>query len=379
VIDSFTAEQTGDPFRALLEAVADATVIVDHDSRIILVNSRAEQLFGLSREELLGERMQLLFPKRLQAMLEARLHAFTDPLAQYSDTVPELFGLRNDGAEFPVQLSLSRIQIESGLSTAVTIRDITLQRQTEHALLEKSAELERANRVKDIFLASMAHDLRSPLCTAISIAEFLAGGKPGPINAAQEQYLEHILNSGRQLLHLINDILDIVRIQAGELELSPGTFRLAEAVEEVCAGVAPIAQSKRINVAVEIDRELDTVTLDELRFKQSLNNLLSNALKFTGVGGQVAITANSCDSNFFRVAVRDSGIGIKSEDRQRIFTEFEQLETGPGRRYRGNGLGLALTRRIVEMQGGAIDVESELGAGSTFTLVLPLARQEATQ
>jgi signal transduction histidine kinase len=222
----------------------------------------------------------------------------------------------------------------------------------------------------------MSHELRTPLNGIIGFAEFLADGKPGAINAKQGEYLDDILNSGRHLLHLINDILDIVKIQAGKLELNPETFRLEDVIQEVRAGVRPIAQNKRIQVSLEVASGLGAVTLDEQRFKQVLFNLLSNALKFTDDAGEVGVRAELDGAGSFRLSVRDSGIGIKPEDIKRLFKEFEQLETGTDRRFGGTGLGLALTRKIVEMQGGEINVESEFGKGSTFTVILPLVFRE---
>jgi signal transduction histidine kinase len=246
-------------------------------------------------------------------------------------------------------------------------------------LQEKNAELERANKAKDSFLASMSHELRTPLNGIIGFAEFLADGKPGTINAKQKEYLEDILSSGRHLLHLINDILDIVKIQAGKLELNLETFRIGDVIQEVRAGVRPIAQNKRIQISIGVATGLDAVTLDQQRFKQILFNLVSNALKFTSDGGDVAVNAGFDGANAFRLSVCDNGIGIRPDDIKRLFTEFEQLETGTDRRFGGTGLGLALTRKLVEIQGGSVDVESDFGKGSTFTVILPLVLGEVAQ
>ena len=365
-------------FRALLEAAPDAIVIVDQRGRIVLVNTQTEKMFGFPRAELLGQPLGILMPRRFHGAHSGHLTSYlADPHVRPMGAGLALSGQRKDGTEFPIEIRLSPLQTPNGTLVTSVIRDVTAQKEIARALHEKNVELERANKAKDSFLAGMSHELRTPLNGIIGFAEFLADGKPGAVNAKQKEYLGDILTSGRHLLHLINDILDIVKIQAGKAALNPETFRLGDVIGEVCAGVRPISQNKHIRVAVEIAPGLDRVYLDAPRFRQILYNLLSNALKFTDDHGHVEIIARPVDAACFRLAVQDNGIGIRPGDLHRLFTEFDQLESGASRRYVGTGLGLALTRKIVEMQGGLIEAQSEFGQGSIFTVTLPRGSQEA--
>jgi len=257
--------------------------------------------------------------------------------------------------------------------------DITGGKRSEEALQRTNAELEsarftaeKASRAKSEFLSSMSHELRTPLNGIIGFTEFLMDEKPGPLRPKQKEYLGDVLNSGRHLLQLINDVLDLSKVEAGKMELHPETFAVLKAVEEVTAVIQGIAQKKHIAVGIEIGPGLDAVVLDQHKFKQMLYNLLSNAVKFTDDDGQVDIYARRLDSHWFEVGVRDTGIGIKAEDLGRLFNEFEQLDSGTARRFEGTGLGLALTKKIIEFQGGRVSVESEPDHGSVFTVVLPV-------
>ncbi len=221
------AQGTRDQFRALWEAAPDAMVIVDQSGQIVLVNSQTEKLFGFSREELLGKVIEFLIPERFHSKHAGHRDGYSDdPQVGPMEAGLQLFGLRKLGTEFPIEISSSPLQTDHGLLVTSAIRDISGRRQTERALQDKNAELERANQARDSFFASMSHELRAPLNGIIGFAEFLADGKPGAVNPKQKEYLEDILNSGHHLLHLINDILDILKIRAGKLELTPETFLL---------------------------------------------------------------------------------------------------------------------------------------------------------
>jgi signal transduction histidine kinase len=235
---------------------------------------------------------------------------------------------------------------------------------------DKSRQLEIANKHKSEFLANMSHELRTPLNAIIGFSEVLLERLFGELNAKQEDYLKDIHSSGRHLLSLINDILDLSKIEAGRMELETSTFDLASAVANATTLVRERAQRHAIALEQEVDPKLGEITADERKFKQILVNLLSNAVKFTPDGGRIDVSAR-CVPNEFVIAVRDTGIGIAAQDQAAVFEEFRQVGRDYTHKQEGTGLGLALTRKFVELHGGRIWVESELGKGSTFTFTIP--------
>ena len=244
-------------------------------------------------------------------------------------------------------------------------------------LKEEAAErwrLEETHRVKNLFLANMSHELRTPLNAVIGFSALLEEGLHGPLTEKQRRYIGHIQTSGKHLLAIINDILDLSKVEAGKIVLDPVILPLGDMLEGALTMVRPTALEKNVTLTLEAPADLPPLTADPVRLKQILFNLLSNAVKFTPKGGRVLVRAAQPQPGWLEIAVADTGAGLAPEDLPKLFREFSQVSTGEGRQHEGTGLGLALTNRLVELHGGSIRAESPgRGRGSTFTVRLPLA------
>jgi len=280
-------------------------------------------------------------------------------------------------------LSWNAVAVPShGLIYAVA-RDITQVKKTAQQVVQQNRELElrnreveRATQLKSKFLASMSHELRTPLNAIVGFSDLLAEQTAGQLNDKQKRFVHHIKQGSAHLLQLINDILDLSKIEAGQLEFHCEDFRIEDALPEVLSTIRPLAMAKNIAVQHHVDSDL-CVYADRVRFKQILYNLLSNAVKFTPKDGRIEIDCRQIEGAAC-VSVTDTGIGIRPEDQNMVFEEFRQVE-GSNANTQGTGLGLAITKRLVEQQGGQISLESEIGKGSRFTITLPLEKEVRAQ
>jgi len=293
------------------------------------------------------------------------------PLLREDRIVGGLVVARKSPGEFPPPV-VELVKTFASQSS-LAIQNARLFREVE----EKRLQLEEISQHKSEFLANMSHELRTPLNAIIGFSEVLVERMFGELNEKQEEYLRDILDSGKHLLSLINDILDLSKVEAGRMELELGTFSLREALENGLTMLRERASRHGIGLGLEVDPAVDLIEADERKVKQVIFNLLSNAVKFTRDGGRVEVTARRVDGEV-QMAVQDTGIGIAPEDQEHIFEEFRQVGQGAAR-TEGTGLGLALAKRLIDLHGGRIGVESEPGVGSTFTFTLPMRRRDTAE
>ncbi len=373
--------------RAVVEDQTDFICRFDAEGRLTFVNNAYCHYRGKANEELLGTNfLETLRQQGIDEPLAPFAKLTTaEPVISFDHpvTVPE-------GRVVWQKYTVRRLVSEQGnpLEFQAVIQDITHYKRAADALQHAKESAEAANRAKSQFLANMSHELRTPLNAVIGFSEMLADRTFGSLNDRQTRYVNHILTSGRHLLQLINDILDLSKIEAGKVELQPTSFNVATALQNVSAIARTLAAKKNIQLDFRLVPELSPIFADEAKFKQIMYNLLSNAIKFTPDHGRVTVCAGNYEpaagsagliqnvpvpEGSLLVSVADTGIGVQPSDQERIFFEFEQVDSSYGRQQQGTGLGLTLTRRLVELHGGRVWVESEgiEGKGSSFWFFIP--------
>ena len=364
-------------FRLLVEGVRGyAMVMLTGAGEVAAWNAGAERLFGRVAE--VGSPIAAMIP------------------GLDGDALREAVGghpcacdaLTRDGTPFAIEIAVT--QLDPPELFVAIIHDVSERRRLEvlseqkqfraDELRRQSEELEQdnrrmqeTNRVQGEFLANMSHELRTPLNAIIGFTDLLHAGMAGPVGPQQHEFLGDILTSSRHLLQLINEILDLAKVESGTVEIAPETIELAPVIIEVRDILRGTAASRTVELELALPDGLGTVTVDPAKLRQILYNYISNALKFTPEGGRVTIRAQLNEASF-RIEVEDTGIGIAGEDLRYLFVAFRQLDGGATKRYAGTGLGLALTKRLAEAQGGTVGVDSVRGVGSTFWVELPRGR-----
>jgi PAS domain S-box-containing protein len=382
----------------LIASVSDAIIASDMNGMITSWNPAAEEIYGWQAEEVTGNAINRFLQTEYQAKVsEAQVFQqfLRDGLWR-----GEVTQTRKDGTKIAIFSSVALVRDEVGAPTAMVAinRDITARKQAEEELqilnaeleqrvlartaeLNRSrSELEQANRAKDEFLANMSHELRTPLNSILGLSESLLEQRRGSLNEHQQKSLHVIESSGRHLLDLINDILDLSKIEAGKLDYYPEMIGVNEISQASLAFVKNQAMKKSIKLTYEADQMISRIYADPRRLKQILVNLLTNAVKFTPEQGHVILQVHADGGeHLVQFSVIDNGIGIAPEDLARLFQPFEQVDSQLGRQFEGTGLGLVLVKRLTDAHGGSVSVKSEVGIGSSFTINLPWVKESLVQ
>jgi PAS domain S-box-containing protein len=365
--------ESEEKLRLMFESLAMGIAVLDLNRKIVAVNDAKVRMHGYtSKEELIGRNLTELLPERDRDRatnnLKRRLERGFTGAVEYTL-------IKKDGQEFPAEASTGVLRDASGMPTgyiAIT-EDITERKRMELKIREKTREVEEANRLKSEFLAQVSHELRTSLNAIIGFSELMLEKVPGDINGEQKQCLEDILDSGQHLLNLINDVLDLSKIESGKVALQLENIALNEVIDSLRSTIIPVLAKRKQRLQVEVEEGLPVVHADRAKVKQVLFNLLSNAARFTPEGGKIKIEAGHLDG-WCQVSVIDDGVGIRKEDQKKLFEPFSQLDNSPTKDKSGTGLGLKIAKQVVEKHGGCIWVDSEYGKGSCFTFTLPVAK-----
>lgn len=362
-------------FRLVFEAAPNGMLMVDRDGRIVMINSRVESLFGYTREELIGRELAFIAPKRFHAATQKIEGEFVElPWTDAMSKGIDLFALKKDGSELPIEIGINPIDLDSGSLVLLSVLDLTERKRNED-LIEARDRAINLSQMKTAFVANISHELRTPLSGILGMNELLLGME---LSAEQLEIAEAIRDSSQALLRIVNDVLDIAKIEAGKVALSSEKLSISDVVHQSLRVVNEAAKAKNIKLVSTVDQCLPAYLIgDPERIKQILINLLGNAVKFTSQG-QVSLEA-TCEQDddktiSVRFTVRDTGAGMDGEKLKALFRPFSQVaETYTGRSI-GTGLGLSICKSLVEAMDGRIGVDSVKGSGSVFWFVIPLRR-----
>ena len=384
IIDISERKAAEERFRLVVEASPNAIVLVDGQGHIAMVNRQSELMFGYGRDELLGAPVEKLLPESMRALHPTLRDGFLkDPTPRRMGGNRELFGQHRDGRLIPLEVGLSPLRSGEDVLVQAVIIDISERRAAEQRLREQAEQLALANRYKSEFLANMSHELRTPLNSILILSEQLKHNVAGNLTEKQVKHADIVHKAGNDLLQLINDVLDLAKIEAGRVQLKLEPVNLHDLLVELDSSLRPMAEIKGLRLLTHLEPGLPRlIHSDRGRLQQILRNLLSNALKFTEHGEvELAIDRSPVsldeERETLQFVVRDSGIGIDAAQHERIFQAFQQIDGSTSRRFGGTGLGLAITRQLVEMLGGNIALESAPGQGSRFIVRLPVTALQA--
>ena len=358
------AERESKEYIELFDYAPVGHITLSSEGKINRINLTAALLLGKDRRILIGESFDHYLSADSKEILKNFLNRIIENKAKETWELTLLS--KGKMKEFEVTGVITDISNQC----LITLIDISGHKKAQNHLIKSKEKAEKADRMKTSFLSTMSHEFRTPLNSIIGFSGILLQEFAGKLNAEQKKQLGMILSGGRHLLSMINDLLDLSRIEAGQLKANPEYFALKDVIEDVVKLEWPFAMSKGISIDFEISPEISTVKSDKQRLHQVLLNLINNAIKFTEKGS-VKVNCNK-ENDFVKIEVIDTGIGIEKENLDKIFDPFIQVENELTRSQRGSGLGLSVSRKLIELLQGTINVKSEIGAGTTFTVTLPI-------
>jgi PAS domain S-box-containing protein len=353
----------------ILHSMAEGVTTINADGIIDYVNPIVEQMFGYTNEELIGNNVSMLMPEPYHSEHDGYLSNYLNSsknriLGKYREVV----GKRKDGSIFPMDLTTNKYFADGEIKFVGTVHDLSDRKQTEMELKDAKAKAEAANQTKTDFLANMSHELRTPMNAILGFGQLLSHLPDEKLSDKQNEYVDHILESGNHLLNLINDILDISAIEAGKLELHVEEVEIGPLIGEMLTLVKTRADEGNVKLSAEIAEDAATIWTDDRRLKQILINLLSNAVKFTPEGGEVTVRCLLSRNNQISFVVSDTGIGMTKNEIQKALETFGQVDSSVARKQQGTGLGLPLVKHLVEALGGSFEVNSRKNIGTTITI-----------
>jgi len=365
-------KESEENFRTLVNNTLDGILILNFEGEVITANAAVGKMFGLDLKNVAGKSItKYLAPESVPKAIADQINVLNDKggyLSVYR-------AISASGEPFWIEGLGTKIIYQNQPANIVVIRDITVRKEAEDALICAKTAAEAANRTKSEFLTNMSHELKTPLNSIIGFSDLLKEGIAGPLNEKQSRYAQFISTSGKNLLNIINDILELSKAEAGEADLNLEEFSVDDSINKVISNSLPQIQKKNIKFNYNSENRDLWISADENKFRKIISSLLSNAVKFTPAEGSIEISSRQ-EGNLAIITVKDTGIGIPEDDLDNIFKPFVQLDPSLSRIFEGTGLGLTLVKRYVEMHGGSISVESKEGKGSSFRIELPVNRKK---
>lgn len=365
----------------LVETTDDAVVVTGADQRIRFFNKGAEAMFGWKSHEVIGQPLSILLPRKYRSVHNDKVRGFSDEKSEsraMSQRNP-VWGLNRNGKEFPAAATITKYEHDGELFFAALVRDISIDKQREAALEDALRRADEANEFRTRFFAQLSHEFRTPLNAIIGYSQMIRDQVRGPVGAEDyKNYARDIHDSGTHLLELVNDVVDLSRIEAGKLELDEAVVDLSKLIGTVMRILNQRFDDAGINLQLDVRADLSAVIVDERRMRQILFNLLGNAVKYTDAGGQVGISARLDDSGEIRIAVSDTGIGMSDDQVQMALEPFQQVRSEANRRNNGSGLGLSISKSLIALHDGRLEINSEPGVGTTMAVILPASRLAQT-